>query len=291
MKIADFQLFSRYNLWATQKLTAHLAQVSNEDFFKECFRIKFIYTHGLIQLIKINQKETLMRLLIILLGLITALWGFTQYLVQRQLDQFVLLQPVKQNAFIEYEKIKKLNIGLTSLPNDDIENGVRNLLRYYLRNKISGADDEGHRLWATSLVQQLHDAKAKGNCEAIAFYDEKPVNSEIIRSLLTPMTQQQAAQAITYIINHKRSNTSICPQGICAVEQPKEWEIIEKRMIDEFGPDVELFNHGLIEKEKNKQCVLKIRLFENILALPPQQSSTVLHWFFTKSTANKVAIF
>ncbi|OTG70132.1 hypothetical protein B9T26_14280 [Acinetobacter sp. ANC 4169] len=232
-----------------------------------------------------------MRLLIILLGLITALWGLTQYLVQRKLDQFVLLQPVKQNDLIEYEKIKKLNIGLTSLPNDDIEDGVRNLLRYYLRNKISGANDEGQRLWAASLVQQLQDAKAKGNCEAIAYYDEQLADSKTIQSLLTPMTQQQAAHAISYIITHKKENNSTCPYGTCTVQQPKEWEIVERRMIEEFGPDVRLFNQGLNEKNKNKQCDLKIRLFENILALPLKQRAAVLHWFFVNSTANRVAIF
>lgn len=232
-----------------------------------------------------------MRLFVIFLGLITAFWGINQYLVHKALDHFVLLQAVKQNDLTEYEKIKKLNIGLTSLPNDDVEDGVRNLLRYYLRNKIAGADDEGQRLWATSLVQQLQDAKVKGNCEAIAYYDEQPSNRKTIQSLLTPITQQQAAHAISYIITHKRVNNSTCPHRTCTVQQPKEWEIVEKRMIEEFGPDVKLFNLGLNEKDKNKQCDLKIRLFENILALPPQQSAIVLHWFFANSIANRIAIF
>ena len=232
-----------------------------------------------------------MRFVIILLGLITALWGFTQYLVQRQIDQFVLLQSVKQNDSVEYEKIIKLNMSSTTLPNEKIENGVGQLLRYYLRIKISGANSEGQHLWANSLIQQLQDAKAKGNCEAIAYYDEQLTNRETIQSLLSPTTQQQAAQAISYMITHKRKNDSACPHGTCSVQQPKEWQIIENRMIDEFGADVKLFDQGLNEKHKNKQCDLKIRLFENILALPPHQSSLVLHWFFTQSTANIVAIF
>lgn len=202
---------------------------------------------------------------------------------QQILDQIVLLQPIKQHAGKEYEAVQQLANGVIQ-PNE-ITDQVSRDLWWKLRAIIEKqADDEGQRLWTKAYLQQLYDAKRKGNCFPVSFPLYSKTSVEAYRALLSQNTQQQSAEALTYILTHQGKRSVVE-----RMQPPAEWSQIAQKLRQDYGDDAYLLNAGETAEDKNKQCEVVVRTFEYILSLPTEQQGPVIRWML--NTHISVAVF
>ncbi|ESK54502.1 hypothetical protein [Acinetobacter tjernbergiae] len=193
---------------------------------------------------------------------------------QRQgaLDQIVLLQPLKQHAVKEYESIQQT--ANSSIQSQEMVAAVSSTLWWKLREIVEKqADDEGQRLWANAYLQQLYDAKRKGNCFPISFPLYSKTSPDERRALLSQSTQQQTAAALTYILTHQGTRSIVE-----RMQAPEAWSKIAEKLRQDYVADVDLLNAGETAKDKNKQCEVVARTFEYILSLPMEQQGPVIRW-------------
>jgi hypothetical protein len=202
---------------------------------------------------------------------------------QHALDQIVLLQPLKLHDAKEYEKL--LQTSNAALQPSDVANLVGQSMWWDLRSIIeSQADDEGQRLWVKAYLQQLYDAKRIGRCFEISFplYNKK--DPDAIRAMLRPSTQEQSAAALTYILTHHGTYSSIE-----RMQAPEGWSHVAQKLSQRFGDDLNLLNMGETAKDKNRQCDVVIGTFEEVLALDPEPRGRVIRWMLNNHVA--VTIF
>ncbi len=201
---------------------------------------------------------------------------------QTALDQIVLLQPLKQHAFKDYETIQQT--ANAAVQSEEMLAAVSSTLWWKLREIVEKqADDEGQRLWAKAYLQQLYDAKRKGNCFAIAFplYGKTTIDER--RNLLSIATQQQTAAALNYILTHQGSRSVVN-----RMQAPPAWIQIAEKLRQDYGADADLLNAGETAPDKNRQCEVVIRSFEYILSLPAEQQGPVLRWMLDRHIAVSV---
>lgn len=198
---------------------------------------------------------------------------------QNTLDQIVLLQPLKQHAPKDYEAIQQTANGGTQ--SQEIMAAVSSTLWWKLREMVERqADDEGQRLWTKAYLQQLYDAKRKGNCFPVSFPLYSKISMDERRALLSQTTQQQAAAALTYILTHQGKRSVVE-----RMQAPKEWQQVAQKLQQDYGSDADLINAGETAKDKNKQCEVVIRTFEYILSLPVEQQGPVIRWILNNHIA------
>ena len=201
---------------------------------------------------------------------------------QQALDQIVLLQPLKQYDAKEYDKLQQ--VANNALQPNEVADDVRSTLWWRLRSIVEAqADDEGQQLWAKAYLQQLYDAKSKANCFPFSFPLYSKTSTDEKRALLTQRTQQQSAEALTYILTHhggKRSKVDQTPEG---------WASVAGKLSQDYGDDADLINAGETAKDKYKQCNVVISTFEYMLALPEEQRGQVIRWLLGRHIA--VAVF
>lgn len=199
-------------------------------------------------------------------------------IAQRQniLDQIVLLQPLKQYASKDYESIQQTANGVVNV--NEIEASVSSTLWWKLREIIvKKADDEGQRLWANAYLQQLYDAKRKGDCFPISFPLYSKTSPQQRRALLSQNTQQQSSEALTYILTHNGKRSVVD-----RMQAPEAWSQVADKLRQDYGAEADLINSGETAEDKNKQCEVVVRTFEYILSLPQEQQGPVIRWFLDK---------
>ncbi|ENX41177.1 hypothetical protein [Acinetobacter sp. NIPH 2100] len=202
---------------------------------------------------------------------------------QQALDQIVLLQPLKQHAFKDYESIQQT--ANASVQPEEMLAFVSSTLWWKLRDIVEKqADDEGQRLWIKAYLQQLYDAKRKGNCFPIAFplYGKTSIDER--RGLLSQSTQQQTAAALDYILTHQGTHSAVD-----RMQAPSAWMQIADKLRQDYGQDADLLNAGETAQDKNKQCEVVIRTFEYILSLPLEEQGPVIRWMLNRHIS--VSIF
>ncbi|WP_336948539.1 hypothetical protein [Acinetobacter junii] len=199
-------------------------------------------------------------------------------IAQRQdiLDQIVLLQPLKQYASKDYESIQQTANGVVNV--NEIEASVSSTLWWKLREIIEKkADDEGQRLWANAYLQQLYDAKRKGDCFPISFPLYSKTSPQQRRALLSQNTQQRSSEALTYILTHNGKRSVVD-----RMQAPEAWSQVADKLRQDYGAEADLINSGETAEDKNKQCEVVVRTFEYILSLPQEQQGPVIRWFLDK---------
>lgn len=195
---------------------------------------------------------------------------------QNLLDQIVLLQPLKQHAIKDYETIQQ-TANATVQP-EEMLTAVSSTLWWKLREIVEKkADDEGQRLWTKAYLQQLYDAKRKGNCFPIAFPLYAKTTIDQRRNLLSIATQQQTATALNYILTHQGSRSVVD-----RMQAPPEWTEIAEKLRQDYAADADLLNAGETAPDKNKQCEVVIRTFEYILSLPVEKQGPVIRWMLDR---------
>jgi hypothetical protein len=191
---------------------------------------------------------------------------------QQALDQIVLLQPIKQYDAKEYEKVIQTANG--AMQPSDVANLVSQSMWWDLRSIIEArADDEGQRLWVAAYLQQLYDAQRKGRCFEISFPLYNKRDPDAVRAMLRPSTQQQSAAALTYILTHHGTYSSVEH-----MQAPEGWSKVAQKLSQRFGDDFNLFNMGETAKDKNRQCDVVIGTFEEMLALDPEPRGRMIRW-------------
>ncbi|UUM26399.1 hypothetical protein NQU59_11905 [Acinetobacter colistiniresistens] len=195
---------------------------------------------------------------------------------QQNLDQIILLQPLKQHLPKEYETIQQT--ANASVQSNEMLAAVSSTLWWKLRDIVEKqADDEGQRLWIKAYLQQLYDAKRKGNCFPIAFPLYSKTSIEERKALLSITTQQQTAAALTYILTHKGKRSPVDH-----MQAPSTWTGIADKLRQDYGQDANLLNAGETATDKNKQCEVVIRTFEYILSLPQEEQAPVIRWMLNR---------
>lgn len=198
---------------------------------------------------------------------------------QNVLDQIVLLQPLKQHAVKDYEAIQQAANG--AIQSQEVNAAVSSTLWWKLREIIEKqADDEGQRLWTKAYLQQLYDAKRKGNCFPVSFPLYSKTSADERRALLSQGTQQQSAAALTYILTHQGKRSTVE-----RMQSPLGWREIAQKLQQDYGDDANLINAGETAKDKNRQCEVVIRTFEYILSLPVEQQGPVIRWILNDHIA------
>ena len=191
---------------------------------------------------------------------------------QQALDQIVLLQPIKLHDAKEYEKV--MQTANAAIQPSDVATAVSQSMWWDLRSMIEAqADDEGQRLWVAAYLQQLYDAKRKGRCFEISFplYNKRDPDS--VRAMLRPSTQEQTAAALTYILTHHGTSSSVEH-----MQAPEGWSPVAQKLSQRFGDDLNLLNLGETAQDKNRQCDVVIGTFEEILSLEPDPRGRVIRW-------------
>jgi hypothetical protein len=202
---------------------------------------------------------------------------------QQALDQIVLLQPIKLYDAKEYEKL--MQAANAALQPGDVASAVSQSMWWDLRSIIeSQADDEGQRLWVAAYLQQLYDAKRKGRCFEISFPLYNKRDPDAVRAMLRPSTQEQTAVALTYILTHHGTHSSVEH-----MEAPEGWSQVAQKLSQRFGDDLNLLNMGETAQDKNRQCDVVIGTFEEMLALEPEPRGRVIRWMLNDHIA--VTIF
>lgn len=204
---------------------------------------------------------------------------------QRQsvLEQIVLLQPLKQHAVTEYETIQQT--ANAAIQPQEIQSAVSSTLWWKLREIVEKqADDEGQRLWTNAYLQQLYDARQRGNCFPVSFPLYSRVSADERRALFSPKTQQQSADALTYILTHQGKRSVLESR-----QAPPEWQHIAEKLRQDYAEDADLINAGETAADKKKQCDVVIRTFEYILSLPVEQQGPVIRWML--NTHISVGVF
>lgn len=201
---------------------------------------------------------------------------------QNLLDQIILLQPLKQHAFKDYESIQQTANAVVQP--EEMLAAVSSSLWWKLREIVEKqADDEGQRLWAKAYLQQLYDAKRKGNCFPIVFPLYAKTTIDERRNLLSVATQQQTAAALDYILTHQGTHSVVD-----RMQAPPAWIQIADKLRQDYGTDADLINAGETAQDKNKQCEVVIRTFEYILSLPVEQQGPVIRWMLDRHIAVSV---
>jgi len=161
---------------------------------------------------------------------------------------------------------------------NEIEASVSSTLWWKLREIIEKkADDEGQRLWANAYLQQLYDAKRKGDCFPISFPLYSRTSPQQRRALLSQNTQQQSSEALTYILTHNGKRSVVD-----RMQAPEAWSQVADKLRQDYGAEADLINSGETAEDKNKQCEVVVRTFEYILSLPQEQQGPVIRWFLDK---------
>ncbi|WP_336040865.1 hypothetical protein [Acinetobacter dispersus] len=195
---------------------------------------------------------------------------------QQALDQISLLQPLKQHLPKDYETLQQT--ANASVQPEEMLAAVSSTLWWKLRDIVEKqADDEGQRLWTKAYLQQLYDAKRKGNCFPIAFplYGKTSIDER--KALLSSAAQQQTVAALTYILTHQGAHSSVD-----RMQAPQAWGQIADKLRQDYGQDADLLNAGETAQDKNKQCEVVIRTFEYILSLPPEEQAPVIRWMLNR---------